>query len=328
MFGEKTSRASLTNKQVLEIFNSNDSYIDISERYDVSKKVISQIKTGQNWSSVTGNGYIPKYKIRDDRSTICLCCGSKYESRNTKSKYCSYECYVSDMKKMDFYRLVLSPKKLTSKICKGCGKEFIPRRSSLLYCSKSCFNEHFEISEDKVKQWHQFRSDLIKKTKPTSYRTKESFSLQSLGKKRSQEVKDNLSRITKEQWEKGQFDKSLEERRKTPKRGKDHFNYKNGNGKLRAKLYHLHEYKDWRFGVFKRDKFTCQECGQVRVDLEVHHKIPFREIQAKHGFSNHIEAINCNELWDINNGITLCKKCHAETDSYRAKTIKKYKNVS
>ena len=28
------------------------------------------------------------------------------------------------------------------------------------------------------------------------------------------------------------------------------------------------------------------------------------------------QALNCAELWDINNGRTLCKECHKKTDNY------------
>jgi len=33
------------------------------------------------------------------------------------------------------------------------------------------------------------------------------------------------------------------------------------------------------------------------------------------------QAVNCEELWNINNGITLCKECHKKTDSYGGKTF-------
>jgi 5-methylcytosine-specific restriction endonuclease McrA len=63
-------------------------------------------------------------------------------------------------------------------------------------------------------------------------------------------------------------------------------------------------YKAWRYAVFTRDKFTCQKCGIVlsAEDLEAHHLKPFSvapELQ-------HI----------VSNGLTLCHKCHVETDSY------------
>lgn len=64
------------------------------------------------------------------------------------------------------------------------------------------------------------------------------------------------------------------------------------NNKIRAS----DEYKSWRSEVFERDKFTCQECGQVGGTLHAHH------IKA---FATHVEL-----RFVVDNGITLCKNCH------------------
>ena len=34
------------------------------------------------------------------------------------------------------------------------------------------------------------------------------------------------------------------------------------------------------------------------------------------------QALACNELWNINNGRTLCKPCHRKTDTYGYRTRK------
>lgn len=57
------------------------------------------------------------------------------------------------------------------------------------------------------------------------------------------------------------------------------------------------KYREWRTLVFKRDNWTCQECG-TRGKVHVHHVFPFAK------FPEH--------RFDIWNGITLCHSCHGK----------------
>ena len=60
------------------------------------------------------------------------------------------------------------------------------------------------------------------------------------------------------------------------------------------------EYKTWRLAVFKRDGFRCRGCGS-REKLCAHHIIYWRDTKD-----------NRDLRYDVNNGITLCVKCHLE----------------
>lgn len=62
------------------------------------------------------------------------------------------------------------------------------------------------------------------------------------------------------------------------------------------------DYLLWRSFVFERDNYTCQSCNQSGCYIEAHHikswiKYPKLRLE-------------------ISNGLTLCKKCHKETDNY------------
>jgi hypothetical protein len=55
--GEKNPKCRLSEKQVLEIFNSNETRIELSEKYNISIYTISHIRRGSTWSYLTGKIY-------------------------------------------------------------------------------------------------------------------------------------------------------------------------------------------------------------------------------------------------------------------------------
>lgn len=69
------------------------------------------------------------------------------------------------------------------------------------------------------------------------------------------------------------------------------------------------EYKEWRTTVFKRDNFTCQNCGYKGKKLNAHHLvIPFKDC-----FDDKEMLLN------IDNGLTLCEKCHKKLHKTKGK---------
>jgi len=56
------------------------------------------------------------------------------------------------------------------------------------------------------------------------------------------------------------------------------------------------EYVIWRMQIYYRDNYTCQICGHKGKDIEAHHIYPYRDYP-------HLRT-------DLNNGVTLCAKCH------------------
>lgn len=73
------------------------------------------------------------------------------------------------------------------------------------------------------------------------------------------------------------------------------------------RLRNLKIYKDWRKKVFERDSYTCVLCGDRNgnghyVELNAdHYPVQFKSL---------LEENKIERMWDINNGRTLCKKCH------------------
>lgn len=71
------------------------------------------------------------------------------------------------------------------------------------------------------------------------------------------------------------------------------------------------KYRQWRYDVFTRDKFKCQDCGDEKGgNLHAHHIKTVQEIFDEFNLKTTEEISNCEALWDINNGVTLCKECH------------------
>ena len=71
------------------------------------------------------------------------------------------------------------------------------------------------------------------------------------------------------------------------------------------------EFKVWRMTIFRRDWFTCQECGNKKSSiLQAHHIVPIRK--------------DISKIFDVNNGITLCKSCHGKTWWHEDKFEQKY----
>lgn len=68
----------------------------------------------------------------------------------------------------------------------------------------------------------------------------------------------------------------------------------------------------WRVSIFERDDFTCQMPGcNIRGGyLEANHIVLFSRIIKSNNIKCLEDALRCQELWNINNGITLCQECH------------------
>lgn len=150
-----------------------------------------------------------------------------------------------------------------------------------------------------------------------------------LGKKRSVEDREKFKKshiglkypnrkspIYTKGWEKGHipWNKGLKgihcspktEFKKGQNAGSKNPSWKGGITNVMHLLRKSDNYKEWRSKVFKRDNYTCYECGKKGGRIEAHHLFPFNEF------------IQWRFL--VMNGITLCENCHAKI---RSKTKEK-----
>jgi len=86
----------------------------------------------------------------------------------------------------------------------------------------------------------------------------------------------------------------------------------NGLTPLFNKIRNNPKYNQWRVDIFKRDKYNCQKCGKYGGELSVDHIKTFSSIIKENNIKSLKEALNCKELWEMQNGITVCWNsiCH------------------
>lgn len=111
------------------------------------------------------------------------------------------------------------------------------------------------------------------------------------GHKLSKEHKDKLRIATKKLWDNPEYRKKISDKLS----GSNHPNWKGGITDRSKRVQK--EYREWKKQVFERDNHTCQLCGS-RKKIVAHH------IKS---FTKYPELAH-----DINNGITLCERCHKE----------------
>lgn len=73
--------------------------------------------------------------------------------------------------------------------------------------------------------------------------------------------------------------------------------FKDGESLKRDRARNSNKLRIWREAVFKRDNYTCQNCGSKEY-LNAHHIKEW--------------AVNKELRFSVDNGVSLCEKCHGE----------------
>lgn len=150
-----------------------------------------------------------------------------------------------------------------------------------------------------MSQEARIKISIARKGKKLSDATRQKISKANRGQRRSEETRIKISEAKKGSiaWnrgkrasEKANLNSSISHKKYYDKVG-------------RADISRYHHLKDrfyikWRTEVFLRDKFQCQICNQTGGTLNAHH------IKS---WTKYMEL-----RYAIDNGITLCEKCHKE----------------
>lgn len=177
---------------------------------------------------------------------------------------------------------------------------------SLIFCNCGCGNQLDEIgSQGRLRKYikghsnkntkfsieHKLKLSLAKRGKPSNR----------LGYVCSNETKRKISKSN------------------SGKYGSKSSNWKGGITTLNKCIRTSDRYKEWRTQIFIRHNFTCQECGKINCYIEVHHIKPLYRILKENNIQSIEDALNCIEIWNPLNGITLCKECHKKYRSGNTK---------
>lgn len=110
--------------------------------------------------------------------------------------------------------------------------------------------------------------------------------------------------------------------------GPDNPNWSGGFSSLFRRFRRSAKYKQWRTECYKRDDYTCQKCLHRGVELNVDHIKPFALIIMENHIQTIEELYQCSELWNLENGRTLCVFCHRKTDTFGYGTKKLLNNLT
>lgn len=216
----------------------------------------------------------------------CLYCGSIFNRRKShvnKKTFCSKRCDILFKKENPIKGENHKLWKRIKKTCEVCGREFIIKSSrikSAKYCSKKCLNiKRMTKVERKCEicgRTFFFAPGRLK------HKSKGRFCSQScMGK--------SMAGCNSKWWA-------------------------GGVTAIRNKIRNLPEYRQWRKSVFIRDNWTCKSCGKKGGNLEAHHIIKFSDLLLSTFNKIDEDCLNVvaqkKDLWDLNNGVTLCRACH------------------
>ena len=254
-----------------------------------------------------------KNRLKDIK---CPTCNKVFHPRYAGAVYCKRTCM----------RSCLGQRWAKEKTCDGCGVKFTGSRGGeRKFCSLKCSRK---FQRKRQKRYVTYKCLLCLKESVVSFEFRNRkvcgmkcrnkyFSGLYKGKKRPKEVGEKIS--------KGLMGKklSVEHRLALSVSHLKEDTVYNFTNNVRRNV----RYSEWRKTIFERDDYTCQICGIRGGKLHVDHikmlSTIVRELEVKLGRQlTLLDALQSKEIWDLENGRTLCVPCHKKTPTWgRQKTL-------
>lgn len=182
-------------------------------------------------------------------------------------------------------------------------------KKRLINKGKPMLEEQKEKLRKKAKERYKNKEDHPMYGKKHSKKTIEKMRKIKVGKSHTKETKKKMSLTHKGKTI------SYEQRMWLSKNrlGNKNPAWKGGVKEVSRTIRKMFESRLWIKYCMERDKYTCQKCKMIGGQLEVHHIKPFSIILEENNIKSVEDARKCWELWNLNNGMTLCKECHSHT---------------
>lgn len=93
------------------------------------------------------------------------------------------------------------------------------------------------------------------------------------------------------------------------KTGSNSSTWKGGKTPFTRALRNSRKYLRWVKRVLQSANYACMHCEALE-GLRAHHIIPLSIILSSYNVVNMEDAMACEMLWDLGNGLCLCEECH------------------
>ncbi|MSU45002.1 DUF4116 domain-containing protein [Candidatus Nomurabacteria bacterium] len=135
-------------------------------------------------------------------------------------------------------------------------------------------------------------------------------------KKREEEYNTNYLKRRKERLDRWENEKKEWEDKMTEWRQKQKDKQYKKYSDWRKQTEQMPIYERWKRDVIQKCGNKCQlDKSHAGRYAEVHHIDSLYSIYIKNNLTSDEEIIKCKELWNIDNGIVLCKECHDKMES-------------